>query len=63
MVCHCRAVGDRAIRAAVAAGAGDVEAVASTTTAGSDCGGCHQAILELLAEAAGSRARATSSAA
>jgi bacterioferritin-associated ferredoxin len=51
-VCHCRVVSDRTIRAAIAAGARDVDQVTAVCGAGAGCGGCAPAIEGLLAEAA-----------
>jgi bacterioferritin-associated ferredoxin len=51
IVCHCNALNDRAIRAAVCAGARDADEVAERCGAGGDCGGCFEAI-EHLVEAA-----------
>ncbi len=52
VVCHCAVVSDRAIRAAVANGAQDVDAVGARCEAGVACGGCIPGIEELLADAA-----------
>lgn len=52
LLCHCRVVSDRAVRAAASAGAADVEQVAALCGAGAECGGCHPSIEALLAEAA-----------
>lgn len=52
LICHCRVVDDRTIRAAVLGGAGCPDEVASRCGAGSRCGGCRPAVLELIAEAA-----------
>jgi bacterioferritin-associated ferredoxin len=49
IVCLCRRVSDRAIRAAVEAGAHTVEAVGRATGAGTDCGGCRGAIVAMIA--------------
>jgi bacterioferritin-associated ferredoxin len=49
-VCHCRAVTDREIREAIAAGASDLDEVGSRCGAGITCGGCCPLIQELLAE-------------
>jgi bacterioferritin-associated ferredoxin len=49
-VCHCRAVTDGEIRAAIAAGAHDLEEVGRRCGAGVTCGGCCPLIQELLAE-------------
>lgn|GEM_PF-485672 len=51
LVCHCAAVNDRVIRAAIAAGAHDLLAVAAYCGAGSFCGGCQPTIVALLVEA------------
>lgn len=50
LICHCRAVNDGAIRNAIAAGARRPEDIARSCGAGSRCGGCVPALLELLAE-------------
>ena len=50
VVCHCRAVNDRAIRAEIGAGALDLDDVAARCGAGSRCGGCRPVIAALLAE-------------
>lgn len=49
VVCHCRAVTDRAICAAIRAGASDVDSLAECCGAGSGCGGCWPALEHLLA--------------
>jgi bacterioferritin-associated ferredoxin len=51
-ICLCRGVNDRAIRAAIAAGARTRDEVILRTSAGSRCGGCWPALEELLADAA-----------
>ena len=48
-VCHCRAVTDKRICAAIEAGAADAPALARRCGAGGACGGCMPAIRELLA--------------
>lgn len=50
IVCCCRAVSDRAIRAARDAGARTLEAVGAATGAGTCCGACHDTIGRILAE-------------
>lgn len=50
VICHCRAVNDKAIRATILAGARDPEEVARRCGAGSRCGGCLPALLGLLDE-------------
>ena len=49
VVCHCRAVTDRAVCAAIRGGARDVGALAESCGAGSGCGGCWSALESLLA--------------
>jgi bacterioferritin-associated ferredoxin len=48
IVCHCRAVSDRAIRASLLEGACTLEEVGERTGAGTCCGGCHTAIAEIV---------------
>ena len=50
VVCHCRAVTDRAICAAIRSGAGDVGALADCCGAGAECGGCWEALERLLSQ-------------
>lgn len=50
IVCVCRSVSDRVVRAARAAGARTLAAVAIATGAGDDCGCCHGAVERILAE-------------
>ena len=50
IVCICRAVSDRAIRAARDRGAGSVEAIGAATGAGTCCGCCRGTIARILAE-------------
>jgi len=57
LVCHCMAVNDETIRNTIAAGARDAHDVAEMCGAGSRCGGCVPAILELLREAAAEERR------
>jgi bacterioferritin-associated ferredoxin len=47
-VCHCRAVSDRVVKAAVAAGDRTVEDIGASCGAGPDCGGCHRMLARLL---------------
>ena len=56
IVCHCRAVSDRTIRACVRTGATSAEAISELTGAGGCCGGCEPAILDLIDEEAASAA-------
>jgi bacterioferritin-associated ferredoxin len=48
IVCHCHRVCDRAIRAAVEAGASTQEAVTEMCGAGKRCGRCKPAVRELI---------------
>lgn len=50
IVCVCKFVSDRAVRAAREAGARTQAAVAAVTGAGTSCGGCREAIEGILAE-------------
>ena len=49
ILCHCRAVSDRAVRKAIDKGARDLDSVAARCGAGARCGGCHPALMSLLA--------------
>jgi len=53
IVCHCRAVSDRALRESIKNGAADVTSVMAATGAGTCCGGCLVAVEELVAEGQG----------
>jgi bacterioferritin-associated ferredoxin len=48
-VCHCQAVTDHTIDEVVSAGATTIDEIARRCGAGSDCGGCWDALEELLA--------------
>jgi len=48
LICHCRRVNDGVARAAIEAGASDLDALAELCRAGSGCGGCHPMLEELL---------------
>ena len=50
VVCHCNAVSDHEIRAAVAAGACDAEGLAASCNAGTRCGGCQPVVDAILSE-------------
>ncbi len=50
VICHCRAVSDGLVRAAVADGAGDIDSIVRRCGAGSVCGGCRPSIAQLLAD-------------
>jgi bacterioferritin-associated ferredoxin len=55
IVCHCRAVSDRAIRASIRSGANTVEAVCAATGASGCCGGCEPMVSDLLDEELGNK--------
>ena len=48
IVCHCKGVSDRAIRAAIRGGARSCQQVGRTCEAGRDCRGCQPLIRELI---------------
>ncbi len=48
IVCSCRAVSDRTVRAAIASGAESIDDVANRCGAGSRCGGCWPSLARLL---------------
>ena len=48
-VCHCNAVSDRTVDAAIASGASTVSEITARCSAGGGCGGCHE-LLETLLE-------------
>lgn len=50
VVCHCEAINERVVHAAIEEGAFDLESVTSLCGAGRDCGGCHDTIEDLLDE-------------
>lgn len=50
IVCSCFGVTDRAIRDAIAAGAGAVEELADACCAGRTCGGCTPELVRLLGQ-------------
>jgi bacterioferritin-associated ferredoxin len=50
IVCHCEQVSDRTISHAIAAGARTVDDVTDACRAGGNCGGCTEAIEQLLLE-------------
>jgi len=58
IVCHCRAATDREIRRAVREGATSLRDVASQCGAASACGGCKEAVLEIIETELGGAARA-----
>jgi len=53
IVCHCRAVSDRTIRAAVREGASTLDEVSAETGASTCCGGCEPTVNRILAEELG----------
>lgn len=53
VLCVCKAVSDREVDAAIAAGARSLEEVAARCEAGTDCGCCREAIEEKLATGGG----------
>jgi bacterioferritin-associated ferredoxin len=60
IVCHCRAVSDRAIRASIREGASSVEAVSECTGAAGCCGGCEPMVVEILDQELEARAQGSS---
>ena len=50
IVCNCRVVSDRAVRAAIADGATDLCTVASACQAATRCGGCLPEVRRILGE-------------
>ena len=53
IVCHCRAVSDRTIRASIRQGASTVDEVAAETGASACCGGCEPTVNQILDEELG----------
>lgn len=50
IVCHCRVVSDRHVRAAIDEGARDLCGVAAACGAGTGCGGCLPELRRILAD-------------
>lgn len=50
LVCSCKAVSDRTVRAAIGSGAATVSEVTRRCKAGGGCGGCHVLLERLLVE-------------
>lgn len=50
LVCHCAAVNDAGVRAAIASGATTINEVSDACGAGGGCGGCRPMICRLLGE-------------
>ena len=48
LVCHCKAVNDRTVDAAVASGARTVAEVTQRCRAGGGCGSCHRTLQALI---------------
>ena len=63
VICHCKAVSDRTVDAAIASGASSVEEITARCTAGGGCGGCHSLLEALLKATAVEREPAAASAA
>jgi len=53
IVCHCRAVSDRVIRASIREGATTLDEVAAETGASACCGGCEPTVTQILDEELG----------
>ncbi|HEY3941148.1 MAG TPA: (2Fe-2S)-binding protein [Acidimicrobiales bacterium] len=63
VVCHCKAVTDRTVDAAIASGASSVPEITARCAAGGGCGGCHRLLHALLDTAMAKREPADASAA
>jgi bacterioferritin-associated ferredoxin len=63
VVCHCKAVSDRTVDAAIASGATTVSEITDRCTAGGGCGGCHSLLEALLEATSPERESVTASAA
>jgi bacterioferritin-associated ferredoxin len=48
IVCHCKGISDRDVRAAVRGGAACRQSVGARCEAGTGCGGCHAVIDEII---------------
>lgn len=53
IICHCNVICESEIRAAVRRGAHSHSAVARACGAGTDCGGCREAVDEIIVEVHG----------
>ena len=53
LVCHCRVVSERAVDAAISAGARDARSVVRATHAGTGCGGCLSSLRARIEQALG----------
>jgi bacterioferritin-associated ferredoxin len=49
IVCLCRGVPEAAVGAVIDAGASSLDDISAACTAGADCGGCHESLLDMLA--------------
>jgi bacterioferritin-associated ferredoxin len=49
IVCHCEEVHEKTIKHAITAGARDIDDITSACGAGGNCGGCWEALQDLLA--------------
>jgi NAD(P)H-nitrite reductase large subunit len=59
IVCHCRAVTDRTIRACIREGASTLDVVSAETGASACCGGCEPTVNRILEEELGTTVVAT----
>jgi bacterioferritin-associated ferredoxin len=59
IVCHCAALNDTSIRAAVLAGALDADDVSDLCGAGKQCGGCYEVVESLVESIVGISSRST----
>lgn len=59
IVCLCRGVSERTVKAVIGAGAATLDDVAAACAAGSDCGACQDMLLDLLDDARVRRACAS----
>lgn len=50
IVCHCETVSDRTVAALAAQGCHSIERISAACGAGSDCGGCHDVIEDIIEE-------------
>ncbi|NRA32582.1 MAG: (2Fe-2S)-binding protein [Polyangiaceae bacterium] len=57
IVCHCRAISDKTIRAHVRAGCDSRRSIASACGAGTDCGGCARTVSEVIVDESASAER------
>jgi bacterioferritin-associated ferredoxin len=62
-ICSCEAVNDQTVRAAIASGASTIDEIGARCRAGTQCGGCHVLLAQLLDDVRVSRPAARHSAA